>query len=289
MSHFTVMVIGNNPEDQLAGYACDLDMPEYCKGEVSEQDKQFMLDCYKKDGVEYESFDACYEENGKEWNENSYRKGILDGIWREYATYNPNAKWDWYALGGRWSGNYIILKPGATGTIGEAGVFGNKPGIDAAYKRDIDFERIFREAYEDGIRHYHSVAEAMGGRIPDPKFTWPSLFEGEFKDMDPEERRAKYNAQDAIKLFNEKISDHPFGPAIEDYLCTDEEFARRKESQAFSTFAYLIDGQWYEMGKMGWFAQVSDAMSQDQWDAEVKKMLEALPDDTLISIYDCHI
>jgi len=55
------------------------------------------------------------------------------------------------------------------------------------------------------------------------------------------------------------------------------------------TFAILKDGEWYERGKMGWWAIVTDEMEDDKWDAEFKKLIDGLPDDTLISIYDCHI
>lgn len=40
---------------------------------------------------------------------------------------------------------------------------------------------------------------------------------------------------------------------------------------------------------MGWFGCVSDAKSDDEWHAEVKKLIDVIADDTLISIYDCHI
>lgn len=34
---------------------------------------------------------------------------------------------------------------------------------------------------------------------------------------------------------------------------------------------------------------VTDEMDADVWVEKVSKMIEELPDDTLISIYDCHI
>lgn len=40
MSHFVVMVIGDNPEQQLAPYDENLEVPEYCDGEVSDADKK---------------------------------------------------------------------------------------------------------------------------------------------------------------------------------------------------------------------------------------------------------
>lgn len=134
MSHFTVMVIGKDPEGQL----------------------------------------AKFEET------------------------TNGGKWDWYVLGGRWSG-LIKLLPGTQGVYGQSGVGNNAVGIDRAKLGDI--ENI------------------------------------------------------------------------------DE----------ISTFAIVKDGQWYERGEMGWWGMVYDVKNPDEWDQEVNKLMEGLPDETLISIYDCHI
>jgi hypothetical protein len=141
MSHFTVMVIGENPENQLAPF-----------------DENILVD----------------------------------------GDYNQKSKWDWYTLGGRWSG-MIKLKNGAKGIKGEPGVFENETGIDQARKGDIEnFEEL-------------------------------------------------------------------------------------------KTFAIIKDGKWYERGKMGWWGIVRNEKDQKDWEEEFKIHLKNLPDDTLISIYDCHI
>jgi hypothetical protein len=38
---------------------------------------------------------------------------------------------------------------------------------------------------------------------------------------------------------------------------------------------------------MGWWACVSD--EKDNWSEEFAKLLDEIPDDTLLSVYDCHI
>lgn len=43
--------------------------------------------------------DDCYDENGN-----------------ELSTYNPNSKWDWYSIGGRWDG-YFLNKEGNTTNV----------------------------------------------------------------------------------------------------------------------------------------------------------------------------
>jgi len=195
------MVIGDDPELQLEPYDENLDTPEYSRGEVSDEDREQFLQFYKErdtnNELEDKSFEEIYKIHGDDWNRNAWRPDE-NGVFQEYSNYNPKSKWDWYQLGGRWSG-LIKLKEGAEGIEGESGVFDNETGIDAAYKKDI--------ANLDQIR----------------------------------------------------------------------------------PFAVLKDGEWYERGEMGWWAIVANEKDTDVWEAELKKLLDGLPDDTLISIYDCHI
>ena len=56
------------------------------------------------------------------------------------------------------------------------------------------------------------------------------------------------------------------------------------------TFAILThDGRWMQKGEMGWFGMSYDKQTQKDWDNSVMKMFNELPDDTLITIVDCHI
>jgi hypothetical protein len=57
----------------------------------------------------------------------------------QWSTYNPKSKWDWWALGGRWTGFYA-MKEGSKGMLGQPGAFGNSPisgRFDVARKGDI--------------------------------------------------------------------------------------------------------------------------------------------------------
>lgn len=169
---------------------------------LADQDK-YTADCRNPRHIEYLINEFPTKLNFTD--EELYQEGIkfeepenLGPDGEVYSTYNPKSKWDWYSLGGRWSG-LIKLKEGATGIEGRSGVFDNETGIDQALKGDI---------------------------------------------------------------------------------------ANLDEIQ---TFAVLKDGEWYENGKMGWWGMVSDEKEADKWEAEYKKLLDGLPDDTLISIYDCHI
>lgn len=77
---------------------------------------------------------APFQEN----NMDDCPKEFLDSEHYGYK-YNSNSEWDWWLLGGRWTGS-IKLKPYATSGIkGEISLIMKdvKPGIDQAIKEDI--------------------------------------------------------------------------------------------------------------------------------------------------------
>jgi hypothetical protein len=104
------MVIGEDVHGQLAEFDENLEVDRYLVGEVEDYDKEYMLKHFAKKGEEFKDFDECYAMHGHDWNYNRYEKGS-DGKWYEYSTYNPNAEWDWYQVGGRWAGR-IKVKEG---------------------------------------------------------------------------------------------------------------------------------------------------------------------------------
>ena len=120
--HFTVLVIGNNVDEQLAPYQDNNvdDIPE--KYIEFREDDEFDVDA--KTG-------KC-------------------GTW-----YNPNAKWGWYVMGGRWLGHFK-LKKGKRGKLGRCGTGGNRPKYDAdqAKKGDIDFEGTRRANRKRAKKHW---------------------------------------------------------------------------------------------------------------------------------------
>jgi hypothetical protein len=65
-----------------------------------------------------------------------------------YSTYNPESQWDWWVIGGRWAGEWV-LKPGADRALeSEASAFGftdesqDPRRTDAARKSQIEAESI---------------------------------------------------------------------------------------------------------------------------------------------------
>jgi len=119
--HYTLIVIGNGDlEEMMEPFYQDKVVEEYCMGDVPEMDKQRFLEYYNEHTPGYhfsmEQFDELYKAKGEDWNRNQWRKDS-DGIWRQYSTSNPNMRWDWYEVGGRWPGR-LQLKEGAEAISG---------------------------------------------------------------------------------------------------------------------------------------------------------------------------
>jgi hypothetical protein len=205
---------------------------------------------------------------------------------------NPNAKWDWYQLGGRWAG-FFRLKPGAKGENGRAGLFGKEaePGhADAVKKCDIDFEWMRADAESGAGDKYDEIISIVGESINE-MHSWDKVRDVMFPG-DRDLARDFYNSQLAPTKLKEWNSVNSFKFSfidLEDFQSTREDYVKRVGDAAFSSFAVIKDGVWYQKGEMGWWGMASNTKEQGDWNKEISNLLVDLPDDTLISIYDCHI
>ncbi len=175
--------------------------------------------------------------------------------------FNPKAKWDWHQLGGRWSG-FFKLKPGANGNMGERSWTNEKDppkagSVDQARKKDIDFEEMVQENFDQATDTYNQFKELLD--------------KGECDSGDGYFNYGVENKGDRDNYIPE----------------TREEYVGRLTR--VSTFAVLYDGEWYEKGEMGWWGCVSEEKAVEEWASEFDKLLAELPEDTLLSVYDCHI
>ena len=264
MSHYTVLIVGNNIEEQLWPY-WELDLSQ----EEAEKDPRSVFVSQIKDSEKEEKFseflnkekeyieknDVKYEsatEWIREWFGYVYNSELQS--WGYY--HNPNAKWDWYSIGGRWSG-FFILKDGAKGKLGIPGIYGRNEEneasnrADQAMKGDIDWEAMRKNEIE--------IAKKI----------WQKFLDDKTKEniMDP------------------RMVSFLYGISPDD---TFESFIKKRDKFP-STFAVLKDGKWYEKGKMGWWGITTNEKPEDQWNTEFQKLIEDLPDDTLLTIVDCHI
>ena len=140
MTHFIAMVryegelgdLDNILEMMLAPYDENMEVNPYKKW-PDEDSVERMAKHYEVSVDNLEKLVTYMED----WS--GYEGGIENGKLYYMTTYNPESKWDWWTLGGRWSG-LLKLKKDKEGITGESGSGGNPTGIDAAYAKDIDWK-----------------------------------------------------------------------------------------------------------------------------------------------------
>jgi hypothetical protein len=274
MSHFTVLVIGDDVEDQLAPYDEGLETEPTCQGDVSQEDINRFVNHYKEKGISYPTLKDLYDDKGEDWNNGTWR---FDGdTVTEWSTYNPDSKWDWYEIGGRWSG---FFKPKTSDSKSDY--------VDSILKGDLDITSMRDISGNEAGKLWDSVNDAIG-HLPQSE-TWKSVID-RLKDRDI--AREFYHDQPR----NKAVASHKklrgifgWGTSVEDFDVSREEYVTNARNNALSTFAVLKDGEWIEKGDMGWFGIVTDEMDQNEWDLKFNQMLDELPDDTLLTLIDCHI
>jgi len=230
VSHFTVMVVTDEQPTKEILHRILLPWHEYeCTG--------------YEDFVEFVPAEESLEEMQKNYAENG-RESTFEAFVGDYYGYhkneegvlgrktNPNARWDWWTVGGRWS-NSLMNKEGVSG--------------DSFRFGDVDFDGIRRKRVENANRDYDEA----------------------FKKY-PEDATARY--------FN-------FGIEAGE---TKEKYVARFDV-AFSAFGVVLDGEWIERGKMGWWACVSDEKSTDDWSKTCEVVMSKIRPDQWVTIVDCHI
>ena len=108
--HFSVIVAvgdGETLEQVLAPFDEELSVPEYVRDIVSRTEMESFMEYYHEKyptTADCKDFEKLYEDFGESWNGGIWKKDPADGQWKEFVTWNPDAQWDWYQIGGRWDG-----------------------------------------------------------------------------------------------------------------------------------------------------------------------------------------
>lgn len=292
MSHFTVLVVGDNVEEQLAPYQennmgdCPREYMEF--NDVTEEMEKSWAKEEEKD-----KYDNDFDKWVTEYH--GYHKDELIGKYGYW--HNPNSKWDWYQIGGRWTGFFKLKGATLDGTpentlypdhtVGTPGILteaAKKGYADSVRKCDIDFEGMKKEAGDSANEEYTKFEEATKGiEIPEK---WDD-FRKKFENIE-DARKAWHDLPFRKALYDAQI--YSFGDVHETFCIGTggrKAYIERAVANAFSTFAVLMDGKWYERGSMGWWGMVSN--ENDDWHTEFMKLFDSVPGDTLFTVVDCHI
>jgi hypothetical protein len=314
MSHFTVLVIGDDVEKQLQPYheyectgiedeyVIDINMDEEVKEYLERElfvgprknngkiDDQYYEDRANEELVEwkkmtrleyFQSKDMTPEEIEEEIRDYHGFEKREDGSW--YNRTNPNSKWDWWVVGGRWAG-FFKLKENSEGEAGSPSYFGPEPEegyVDIVKKKDIDFEGMFKESEEKSAKSYDEVWEVI--KDTPVSESWESVRE---RLTNIDDAREFYKNQERIKAFNKHMG--PFSD-IEKYEVERDVYIQREKNRTLATYAVVKDGKWYAKGEMGWWAVSTNEVDQNDWNQKVMELIESVDDETLFTLVDCHI
>lgn len=225
-----------------------------------------------------------------------------DNITKIIHRTNPNRQWDWYELGGRWTGffklktkiyvnefNETVIEDD-TATVGSPGFMTKRAEngyADQCLKSQIDFEFMEADASLKASNEYEK-AMSIVGHLPVNE-TWLYTL-NLYPDI--KKAREKYGCQPRCKAWNQsKIAQKEFGfyTSADDFLISKEEYIQNAINSSCSPFALVKNYKWQQKGQMGWFGMSTEEMTQNEWNAKVHEIIAALPDDTMLSLYDCHI
>lgn len=280
MSHYTVAVITdklNKIGEMLAPYSENMEVEPYVDEtkeaiiNSAKERKERVLQ-RKEKGEELDKYDIEYlNANTDEelYKLQIYEDESYDKNGNHLTTYNPNSKWDWYEIGGRW--NKILLVKEEVKDIEEGTPsWGNLDSINkkapegfkwvtGAKIKDIEFEKAieFNNTYNKSIRF------------------WELYVEGQKPQNEEEKEMIKW------EIYKKEYY-------IERYE-TKENYA--KINSIFTTWALLDEKGWHEKGEMGWFAMAND--TKDSELLFIEKFTETIQkpenQDKYLVIVDCHI
>lgn len=259
MSHFTVGVIVKDPRDL-----------ERALAPYNEQDEDFMIreinwtkELYiKGHRADYPTIDLTDEEIWQEAREaygmeNSDDENI-------YGYYNPDARWDWWVLGGRWRYQLKVRKN--TPHLKDRDFFAGEPRkqrgkyrwCDAAPIKDILWSHLNRATPE---------------KIEQMSRFWDVVVDG------------------AEKREDEDFGFHWKGEYYREMYGTKENYIMKENT--FYTHDLLdgINNEWYTMGDMGWFG--CDNSTRESFEEYLRDFYEIIQrpeyQDYWFCVVDCHI
>lgn len=243
-----------------------------------------------------------------EWDDADYERLHFDdetGRAYTWSRYNPDSKWDWWCIGGRWR-NSLHAKAGVQPSMlvlsdphyteqylqpgDEVQKWGPNKGMrcDGGPKGLLDFESMRAEAEAKANERYDRWLKVTDGTpYAEPWSHFYGLFQ--LGELTIDQARNLYRGQPRIEAMGkakdlEWLDNEDFQVGREEYVAT----ARRDAVPGYALIT--LDRQWMAPGHMGWFGVSSDGPGErEAYNVEANRYLDELADDVLIVQIDCHI
>jgi len=270
MSHYTVLVVTEDGdyEKALEPFDENLEVEPYVeetKEQIIERLKQRKKrydEEIAKGGI-YDWFEKYYGQVNWDDNESiysAYRKieedEDFDESGNKLSTYNPNSKWDWYQLGGRWGGSFKLKE--------------SREVIKESDKTWATGWEDVKEGYTDHAQFKDIDLTLNPKDVEEAKRFWEVVVENK-----PAQENEKFDTFWKPEYYIEQYDDK------ETYIkCQTELFA----------CALLYKGEWIEAGRMGWFGcKNSTSDSEKAYREKFYEVINSLKPTDYLSMIDCHI
>lgn len=304
MSHFIVVVCVKDPDDLervLAPYDENMDVEPYRVYEDGGPAEHWSVKHLREEsGLNPDDATLTWQQVADAYNARygeDDEKILIDDDGRAYtmSTRNPQAKWDWWQIGGRWGG-YFPYKPEHAHDVLRTQRSWSSPSdippmhCDGGPKRALNLAAL-QEAKADTARakyaEWHALVDGTPEALPWPAFA-DNVSEGNGYTI--EQARQEYRAQPRVQAY-QQTDFRWYDDPISEFGVPEELYVERARSQAIPGFATLtLDGRWLAPGRMGWFAATDATDSTRAGYAEVANAyIDSLDDDVVLVAVDCHI
>lgn len=227
--------------------------------------------------------------------EHKYGYCVMDsnGILKVIDRTNPDRKWDYWRVGGRYCRKFIP-KPGRKGRTEPLSWEWKDQereapdGVDVIRKGDLDIQAM-RYAREQDRRDLVADVVAKTGLS--------------FEEV----CRGIEEHSESCKGWRDLPEPRPRGEEFQAWLAERSELASKVDRGCCSvpdtngltvqewiasapyltSFAFIRKGKWEEKGSMGWFACVSN--EKEDWPDQFLSLIDNVPDDWYLTVVDCHI
>lgn len=247
------------------------------------------------------------DENRQSWLRYDEEKGQA----YTFTTYNPDSKWDWYQVGGRWSGYFPVKQPLDMDRAGEL-IQGRRSWTNEDQPRDawtvdggpvglLDLDLLRdRKGTEAGERYdaYQALVQGLPEALPFRVFSEDAqahvaLLTNRQEISETWDRaRETYQSQPRVRAArNSETFKWDFECLINEFSVSREFYVEKARQAAVPGFALLTpEGEWVAPGEMGWFGMSTNSEEDTaMFKAKANGYIESLDPETLLIAVDCHI
>ena len=182
---------------------------------------------------------------------------------------NPNARWDWFQIGGRFGGRFLVRNTAGDVLGGKAkGAANGFKFVNGARMAEIAWKEQRKCEYDGAVETYANLCEAFRT--------------GNVQEFEP----LATIRNDGIYSWTELL--YKADETLEEYL--DRVGVSATDRYPVSCYAFVdLDGAWHSHGDMGWFGIASNEKEARAWHDEVQNFFASVGENDFLVMVDCHI